>query len=491
MARRQNTRRDFLRQGALAGVGYWVAGGVVIGDEAKKLANDKINVASIGVGGKGQGDTEQAARLGNCVALCDVDDLTLGKMGEKFPQAEKFNDFRKMFDKLAKSIDAVTVSTPDHTHAPASVMAMRLKKHVYCQKPLTHTVYEARQMRLIAKEMGVATQMGNQGTAADGLRRAVEFVQAGGIGAVKEAHVWTNRPIWPQAPTVTKRPNPEPVPPHVHWDEFLGPAPERPYAKGYHPFAWRGWWDFGTGALGDMACHTANMAFMALKLQYPTSIQAENGEINPETYPAWARITFQFPAGSDQTKAGVKFMWYEGKTPDGKNVLPAADLVKGQAKRETGNSIYFFDQNTAGADQKKPDFKWHFSNGKNDKVVASGSFLIGEKGTLFSPDDYGAESYIVTPGSVEKLTGKPEKMASNNRGDQGMKDEWAQAIRGGPVAYSNFDYAAMLTETILLGNVAMRAGGKLLEWNGRDLKITNEKDANKFLHYEYRKGWTL
>jgi predicted dehydrogenase len=475
MARRKTTRRQFLQQGALAGVGFWAAGGVLLAE--RKGPADKINVAAIGVGGKGESDTQQAAKLGNLVAICDIDDDTLGKMSSRFPKAEKFNDFRKMLGKMDKEIDAVVVSTPDHTHAPASIMAMKMKKHVYCQKPLTHTVFEARQMRETAKIMGVATQMGNQGTAADGLRRAAEFVQNGGIGKVKEAHVWTNRPIWPQAPGLTTRPAPAPVPANVHWDEWLGPAPERPYAKGYHPFAWRGFWDFGTGALGDMACHTANMAFMALKLKYPRSIQAENGEINSETYPAWARITFQFPARDEMPP--VKFVWYEGKTPDGKNVLPSANLVAGQGKREQGNAVYF------------DDSKWQFSDGKKPKVVSSGSFLVGEKATLFSPDDYGAESFIVTQDGVERLTGRPEKMASNNGGDQGMKDEWGKAIRGGPVAYSNFDYAAMLTETILLGNVAMRAGGKLLEWNGPELKITNEKDANKFLHYEYRKGWTL
>jgi predicted dehydrogenase len=479
MARR-TTRRDFLKQGALAGAGFWAAGGVVIGDEAKKLANDKINVASIGVGGKGDSDTRQAARLGNLVAICDIDDNILGKMAGAYPKAEKFNDFRKMFEKMEKGIDAVTVSTPDHTHAIASITAMKLKKHVYCQKPLTHTVYEARQMREIARKMGVATQMGNQGTAADGLRRAAEFVQSGGIGAVKEAHVWTNRPIWPQAPGLTKRPAPAKQPEHVHFDEWLGPAPERPYANGYHPFAWRGFWDFGTGALGDMACHTANMAFMALKLQYPNSVQAENGEINPETYPAWARITFKFGATSDQTKQGAKFVWYEGKTPDGKNVLPSPQLVKGEGKRDKGNSIYF------------ENAKWYFSSeGKKPKDVTSGSFIVGEKATLFSPDDYGGESFIVTSDGVERLTGKPEKMASNNGGDQGMKDEWGAAIRGGKPAYSNFDYAANLTETILLGNVAMRAGGRLLEWNGPELKFTNDSAANAFLHYDYRKGWSL
>src|SRR5262249_38745972 len=355
MARRKTTRRQFLQQGALAGVGFWAAGGVLLAE--RKGPSDKINVAAVGVGGKGDSDTQQAAKLGNLVAICDIDDKTLGKMADRFPQAQKVNDFRKMLETMGKQMDAVGASTPDHTHAPASVMAMKMKKHVYCQKPLTHTVFEARQMREIARKMGVATQMGNQGTAADGLRRAAEFVQGGGIGAVREAHVWTNRPIWPQAPGLTKRPNPEPCPAHVHFDEFLGPAPERPYAKGYHPFAWRGFWDFGTGALGDMACHTANMAFMALKLQYPTTIQAENGGLNPETYPAWARITFNFPGdGGDVTKSGVKFVWYEGKTPDGKNVLPAPELVKGQKRRDTGNSIVF------------ENGKWIFSDGKKDTV---------------------------------------------------------------------------------------------------------------------------
>ncbi len=235
MARRQTSRRQFLRKGALAGVGFWAGGGVLLGEEAKKLANDKINVAAIGVGGKGDGDTRQAAKLGNLVAICDIDDNTLGKMAEEYPAAKKFNDYRKMFDEMDKGIDAVVVSTPDHNHAPASIMAMKLKKHVYCQKPLTHTVYEARQMREIAKKMGVATQMGNQGTAADGLRRAVEFVQGGGIGEVKEAHVWTNRPIWPQAPGLTKRPEPSACPPNVHWDEWLGPGSRTPLRQGLSP----------------------------------------------------------------------------------------------------------------------------------------------------------------------------------------------------------------------------------------------------------------
>src|SRR5262249_15101274 len=308
MARRKTTRRQFLQQGALAGVGFWAAGGVLLAE--RKGPSDKINVAAVGVGGKGDSDTQQAAKLGNLVAICDIDDKTLGKMADRFPQAQKFNDFRKMLETMDKQIDAVVVSTPDHTHAPASIMAMKMKKHVYCQKPLTHTVFEARQMREIAKKMGVATQMGNQGTAADGLRKAAEFVQNGGIGTVKEAHVWTNRPIWPQAPGLTTRPAPAPVPAHVHWDEWLGPAPERPYANGYHPFAWRGFWDFGTGALGDMACHTFNLAFMAADLRDPISFEAESSENNKEMYPSWSIIKFAFPA--KDKRGPVPVTWYDG-----------------------------------------------------------------------------------------------------------------------------------------------------------------------------------
>ena len=213
---------------------------------------------------------------------------------------------------MARHIDAVTVSTPDHTHALAALTGIRLGKHVYCQKPLAHSVFECRVLKEAARKHGVCTQMGNQGSAENGLRRAVELVQSGVIGDVKEAHVWTNRPIWPQAPQVTERPEKSDVcPPTLHWDEFLAGAPERPYVKGvYHPFNWRGWLDFGTGAIGDMACHTANMAFRALKLAHPTTISAESGEVNNETYPGWAHVTLKFPAR--ESLPAVTVNWYEG-----------------------------------------------------------------------------------------------------------------------------------------------------------------------------------
>jgi predicted dehydrogenase len=451
-------RRDFLKQTALAGVGFWAAGGLSRAES--RAANERLNIACIGVGGKGSSDTDQAAKVGNVVALCDIDDNHLNAKAAKFPEAKKYNDFRKMLEEMDKQIDAVVVSTPDHTHAPASIMAMKMKKHVYCQKPLTHDVFEARLMRETARANKVCTQMGNQGTASNGLRRAVELIQAGVIGPVREIHVWTNRPIWPQAPAITARPkDTPPVPAHVHWDLFLGPAPERPYHPAYHPFKWRGWWDFGTGALGDMACHTANMAFMACKLGHPTSIEAESAPINPETYPAWAKITFQFPARGDMPP--LKLVWYEGNIYDdngkkGPQVLPPAEL------------------------------------GKGEKFSTSGSLLVGDKGTLFSPNDYGEQYKLLPAKEFEGYKGPPETLPRNGRGDLGMKEEWARAIKENKpeIALSNFDYAAMLTETILLGNVAMRVGKKI-EWDGPNLKCLNCPEAAQYIRREYRKGWQL
>ena len=437
MARR-TTRRRFIQEGALAGLGFWAAGGVALAREGK-AANDQLNFACIGVGGKGSSDVDGASKVGKIIGLCDIDDSTLDKKAAAFPDAQKFADYREMIDKLGDKIDGVTVSTPDHTHAPASIMAMKKGKAVYCQKPLTHSVAEAREMRETAAKMKVATQMGNQGSAENGLREAVEIIQAGAIGAVREVHVWTNRPIWPQAPGVMARPKDEQaIPKNVHWDLWLGTAPARAYHDGYHPFNWRGWLDFGTGAIGDMACHTANMAYRALKLGLPTTIQAGEGGMLP----------------------AVKFTWYEGHKDKEKKikVLPPDDLVA-------------------------------LMKGTKDGLKESGSFIVGEKGMIYSPDDYGAK-YILLPDDKFKDFKKPEAtIPRNGKGDDGMKAEWAAAIRGGPAAYSNFDIASHLTESMLLGNVAARTTGKKLEYDGVNMKITNTEDADKLLKNEYRKGW--
>jgi predicted dehydrogenase len=467
-------RRRFLQSSAAGAAGYWLTAHAASALRAADAPNGKLRIACIGVGGKGGSDTRQAGRVGQVVALCDIDDHTLGKMAENFTDAKKFNDFRKLFDEMAKDFDAVTVSTPDHTHAPASIMAMKHGKHVYCQKPLTHTVYEARQMREVAKNTGVCTQMGNQGSAENGLRRAIELVQSGIIGPIREAHVWTNRPVWPQAPVVTKRPPAEEPPSHVHWDEWIGPAPMRPYsgtkqANGhplYHDFNWRGWWDFGTGALGDMACHTANMAYRALKLGYPISVVADATEVNPETYPASAKVTFEFPARGEMPS--VMFCWYEGKR-DGKKVLPPQELTEKALSVDTN-----------------PKHK--------GKLVDSGSILVGDKGIIYSPDDYGAEFFLYPAKDFEGVNKTtPEKLPKNNKGDGGMKQEWAEAIKSGKPhhAFSNFDIAGMLTESILLGNIAIRLNGQKLAWDGPSMQFTNNSQANQHLHYEYRRGWTL
>src|SRR5262245_55178161 len=251
MARRTN-RRKFLQTSAAIGAGYWVLGGIA--PKESRSAIETIHFACVGVGGKGSSDSQDAGRAGEVVAICDIDEKNLAFAAARWPEAKKYFDFRKMFDEMGKSIDAFTVSTPDHCHAVIASMGMKLGKHAHVQKPLTKSIYEARYLGQLAAEKKVATQMGNQGTASADLREAAAIIKSGAVGTVKEVHVWTNRPVWDQGidrPTAV-----EPIPIHVHWYEFIGPAEMRPYSAAYHNFKWRGWWAFGTGALGDMACHT-------------------------------------------------------------------------------------------------------------------------------------------------------------------------------------------------------------------------------------------
>jgi predicted dehydrogenase len=453
-----------LKAGAAGGLGYLFTGPAFSVVRAAD-ANTRIRFAGIGVGGKGSSDIDNAGNLGDVIALVDVDetDKFLGNKAKKWPKAKTFVDYRKLFDDpIFKDVDAVTVSTPDHHHATAAIPCMRAGKHVYVQKPLTQTVFEARMMMEVARKYKVCTQMGNQGTAANGLRRAAELLQKGELGAVKEVHVWTNRPVWPQAPKVMKRPDKtDEVPKTLHWDEFLGKAPARPYVGGrtYHDFNWRGWWDYGTGAIGDMACHTANMIFMGLKLAHPTKVSAAAGDVNPETCPSWAHVTMEFPKRGDMVP--VTLHWYEGKR-DGAKVLPPEDLIQ-KALKVSGMA----------------------------KLVDSGSIVVGEKGIAYSPDDYGANVFFETGPKTGGNT-KPETMAVNNKGDQGQKDEWVQAIKENKpaLALSNFDYAALLTEAFLLGNVAIRTG-KPFDWDGEKGLVSGNPDAQKFIKGEYRKGWDL
>jgi len=428
-------------------------------------ANDRINIACIGVKGKGDSDSNDAGRLGgNIVALCDVDMNNLNSKAEKYTKAKKYQDYRKLFDEMANQIDAVTVSTPDHNHGSAALRAMKLGKHCFCQKPLVQTVAEARKMRKVAKEKNLATQMGNQGSAEPGLRRAVEVIQAGVIGNPVELHVWSNRPVWPQG--IDRPPGADPVPSNLNWDCWLGPARERPFKKGvYHSFNWRGWYDFGTGALGDMACHTVNMPFRALKLGYPDVVECEmDSRFYPETFPLTSRIRFEFPERDGLPP--VKFWWYDGN-PGGaiEPLRPPAEKVKEVIMTQ-------------------------------GKLPGSGCLVIGEKGNLFSPDDYGARFYLCMKGEEEYRSGENHDAAKNVPQSiprsPGHMDEWFRMMKDGTPAYSNFDIAAYLTEIILLGCIALRVGeGYRMEWDGPNMKSTNLPQAAQFVKRQDRRGWAV
>jgi predicted dehydrogenase len=465
----KTNRRDFLKGAAATAVaGYWVSGTQTWADVvASKSPNEKVNFASIGIGGKGDSDSEHVAKRGNLVAICDVDTKRLEAKNKKHPNAKAFTDFREMLDKMGKEIDAVTISTPDHTHAVATMAAIKLGKHVYTQKPMTHDVWEARQLQLAAKSAKVATQMGNQGTASSKLREGVDLIRAGVLGEIAHVHIWTNRPVWPQSPSITARPAQVPVPDYLKWDLWLGPAADRPYGeKFYHPFNWRGWWDFGTGALGDMGCHTANLPFMALKLGAPTSLVGSSEELNPETYPAWGKVDYEFPAR--EGFGPTKVTWYEGKK-DGKLVHPPEALATKVLE-------------LAGVKGK---------GGQPPKLNNSGCIIEGSKGMLYSPHDYGGDWVLLPKEQFTSYKANPVLPKNPEGGDQGQKDEWIAAIKGGPAALSNFDYAGPLTEFILLGNIAILAKGKKLEWDGPNMKFTNAPEFDKHLKREYRAGWSI
>jgi predicted dehydrogenase len=433
------TRRQFLQTTAVTGVGFWVAGGLQAQDS--KSPNQQIQMASVGIGGKGSSDSQDAANSGKMVAICDTDEKRLEGVKGKFADAKAFTDFREMLNQMGDKIDAVTVSTPDHTHAPAALMAMRMGKHCFTQKPLTHSIYEARLLGKVAKEKKVATQMGNQGTAGEGLRKGAALMKSGALGKIKEVHIWTNRPIWPQG---GDRNPPKDPPDFLKWDLWLAVAPKRPYADGYHPFAWRGWWDFGTGALGDMACHTVNLPFMGLDMADPTSVQAKCSGHNKDSYPKWSVIDFEFPANS--WRGGFKMTWYDGgKRPD-------AGLLGGK------------------------------------KMEGSGSLVIGENGALYSPGDYGGDWTLI--GDVKQ----PEKLEFKK--SPGHFTEWVNAIKGGEPAVSNFaEYSGPLTEVILLGNLAVYAAaageGPKVEWDAKNLKVTNVQGLDKIVKPDYPAGYTL
>ena len=466
----QKSRRQFVGQSAALGAGVWV--GTSLQNKSHASALQGPSAACIGVGGKGSSDTSHIADQGvSIVGLCDVDKGTLTKKGREFKDAAQFQDFREMLDKLGDKVDIVTVSTPDHTHACAAMQAMKMKKHVYCQKPLTWSIQEARLLRETAEKMGVVTQMGNQGTSENGLREAVEVIQNGAIGDVHEVHVWTNRPIWPQG---NGRPAGEdPVPESLNWDGWIGPAPMRPY-KGdntYHSFNWRGWVDFGTGALGDMACHTTNMPVKALKLWDPTAVTAmvNSGIVDNEQFPSNSTLMFEFP--EREGLVATKFYWYDGGN------LPADSILEQLPAR--------FQKRVA--EQR---------SGKGNRT--SGAVLIGSEGAIFSPDDYGAQFDLIRGGKVVNDYEKPAqtlpRIPHEAGGDERQKWEFVKSVTGEyePGTMSNFGYAGRLTETMLVGILALRGEvGKRYEWDAANLKCTNVPEMNQYTGREYREGWTL
>ncbi len=447
MARRSN-RRDFLRNSASAGAGLWVVGSGA--NLFARSANDTVNVACIGIGGQGASNLNNISRVKiddktavNIVALCDIDDRILDNGLKRFEKAARYNDFRRMLDEKHKEIDAVVVSTPDHTHAVAAMAAMKLGKGVYCEKPLTHSIHEARVLTETAARMKVASQMGNQGQSGDNTRRIVEIVRSDAIGPVKEVHAWTNRPIWPQG--MEKRPEPMEPPGTIHWDEWVGPAAMRPFSDAYLPFKWRGWWDFGTGALGDMACHILNASFWALDLKYPTSVVAEGEPHSAEGGPRAETIVFEFPARGEMPPCRVT--WYDGGRKPPKDLLPE-------------------------------DVKWN----------EGGSLLIGEKGKLYIPDDYGGRHVLLPKETFEGYQNPTETLKRS----PGHHRDFIEAVKDpvGRPACSDFSYSGPLTEMILLGVVAFRANRKI-EWDGVNMKVTNGSEADQWVRPEYRKGWSL
>ena len=461
-------RRQFLSGTAAALGAFTIVPRYVLGGRGYTPPSEKLNVAGIGIGGVGKGNLARAAGLKkdktgefkiedadgeNIVALCDVDEEYAGKVFERHPGAKKYRDYRRMLEKQ-RDIDAVIIATPDHTHAVIAMMAMEMGKHVYLQKPLTHSVYEARKLTEAARRYKVATQMGNQGHSGEGIRLIKEWIRDGAIGPVREVHCWTNRPVgwWPQG--VSRPEETSPVPSTLDWDLWLGPAPFRPYNPIYLPFKWRGRWDFGTGVLGDMGCHIMDVPFWALELGYPISVEASSTnaicseDIKSESAPLASIVRYRFPARSGMP--AVKLNWYDG------GLMPArpGELEEG---RRMGNKD-------------------------------GGCLFIGDKGKIMC-GCYGKSPRLIPEAKMEEYKKRlPKKSIGRIVGSH--EEDWIRACKGDKEACSNFDYAGPLTEAVLVGNIAIRSGKKL-DWDGENMKVTNVDEANKYINRPYREGWSL
>ncbi len=446
-------RRTFLRTTAFSLAGITILPRHVLG-RGQTPPSEKLNLAGIGIGGQGANDLAEFGSE-NIVALCDVDESYAGHTFQQYPQARRYQDFRVMLEK-GKDIDAVVIGTPDHTHAIISVTAMKQGKHVYCEKPLTRTVREARTVAQVARETKRVTQMGNQGMAFEGNRLLKEWVWGGVIGAVREVHVWSDRPTqrgkpalwWPQA--IERPGDTPPVPPTLNWDLWLGPAPWRPYHPAYAPFKWRGWWDFGSGGLGDMGIHNLAPVFATLKLGAPGSVTATSTPVFKETVPLAAMVHYEFPARGGLPP--VKLHWYDG------GLLPERP------------------EELEDARPLNPE---------------DGILLVGDKGKILV-GGWGGQSPRLLPEARQRDFRPPPKTLPRSIGHY---QEFVQACKSGASTESSFDFSGPLTEAVLLGSVAIRLGaetsGEKLRWDSAQLQVTNLPEANALLHYEYRPGWSL
>lgn len=446
-------------------------------------ANDRITLAGIGTSGKGASDISGSAGAGFEVThLCDVFNLdkypNLGggyqKTRQDHPQAKFFEDWREMIASEGDKIDAVTVSTPDHVHAHAAAAAMLKGCHIYCQKPMTHGIWEARQLTELAAKTGVVTQMGNQAHAENHMRRVVELVRAGLIGDVVEVHAWTNRPIWPQG--IPAWPKAEPVPEHINWDLWIGPAPFRDFSPNIAPFKWRGFWDFGTGALGDMACHIMDCSYWAAELGAPTSVEAISadgrGAMSDVSPPTWAQITYQFPERNG--KKPVKYVWYDGYK----------DAVFNPEKWALESSI----DGGKIRERNLPPEEVREGLGFEEKD-GYGSILIGTRGKLWF--NRSNDNWVVKPGNIMDGFDFPEQTLSRAR-DENPHNEFYDAIKAGKpeLALSGFAHSGAFTEMVLLGNLAVRLGKKV-EWDAATLSSPNCPEAAALIKRDYREGWAF
>lgn len=474
-----------------------------------KSPNEKLNIASIGAGGKAASDIRACAQTENIVALCDVDSIRAEAIFKQFDSAPKYKDFRVMLDKQQNDIDAVIVTVPDHMHAAAAITAMQLGKHVYVQKPLAHTMWECRELQKAAEKYKVATQMGNQGYSNEGTRQCAEMIWNGEIGNVTEVHAWTNRPAWPQG--IAEAPAPSPVPSTLDWDLWLGVAAKREYSEDYLPFSWRGFYDFGLGALGDMACHILGAPNMALRLTAPTSVECISQEGRSDLYyPAKSVVRFDFPARDGMP--AVKIFWYDAMRGDQPTFANApqgeilGDLPRGRIasanpdvkpkERQIQGGVFtdaFFEPKPetprtprpastkplSARDEKEAHWMSLINTGTN------GSLFVGDKG-MITTGTYGEWTRLLPVEKMRDYEFPPEFLPRS----PGHYRDWIRACKGGVPACSNFSVSAPFTEWIGLGALAIKLNTKL-EWDAEKGKITNNSDANELLKPTIRSGWRI